>query len=298
VSAPDPDRRARALLLAGAGLGIALAAFSIVRSGRPAAPDLSDAVAVVNGQPVARETFARLVAAVAEERKSLTLDPAMRRRLLERVVDEELLLQRGVELGLHRYEPTARRAIVSALIASVTADAELEEPDEAELRAFYAENAELFQRPGRVTLDAAFVSTDERPESVAHRTADEIARRVRAGEPFDEVRAALADPQVARVPEGPLPLDTVRQYFGPTVARTAARLDVGEVSAPTRASPGYFVVRVRDRSPSEIAPFEALGSQVRAEYLRRRGDEALRRYIEGLQEAGDVRILDPELAPP
>ena len=298
MSAPDPDRRARALLVIGAGLGIALAAVSIVRSGRAPAPDFPDAVAVVNGQPVTRETFARLVAAVAEERKNVTLDAATRRRLLERMIDEELLLQRGVELDLHRFEPTARRVIVSALIASVTADAELAEPDEATLRAFHAENAERFQRPGRITLDAAFVSTRERPDAVALRVAREIVRRVRDGEPFADVRAALADPPVAPLPEGPVALDTVRQYLGPTVAKTAARLAVGELSTPTRASPGYFVVRVRDRSPAETAPFGELRPQVRAEYLRSRGDEALHDYLAGLRDSGEIHVLDPELASP
>jgi len=298
VSAPHPDRWARALLLAGAGLGIALAAVGIVRSGHAPAPDVPGAIAVVNGQPVPRETFARLVTAVAQERKSVTLDAAMQRRLLERLVDEELLLQRGVDLDLHRFEPTARRAIVSALIASVTADAELVEPDEEALRAFHVENADRFRRPGRITLDVAFVSTADRPDVAAYRVAETIARRVRDGEPFDEVRAALADAPVARLPEGPLPIDTVRQYLGPTVARTAARLEVGGVSVPTRASPGYYVVRVRDRSPDELAPFEELRDQVRAEYLRRRGDEALGDYVAGLREAGEIRILDPELAPP
>ena len=298
MSAPDPDRRARALLVIGAGLGIALAAVSIVRSGRAPAPDFPDAVAVVNGQPVTRETFARLVAAVAEERKNVTLDAATRRRLLERMIDEELLLQRGVELDLHRFEPTARRVIVSALIASVTADAELVEPDDATLRSFHAENAERFQRPGRITLDAAFVSTRERPDAVALRVAGEIVRRVRDGEPFADVRAALADPPVAPLPEGPVALDTVRQYLGPTVAKTAARLAVGELSTPTRASPGYFVVRVRDRSPAETAPFGELRPQVRAEYLRSRGDEALHDYLAGLRESGEIHVLDPELASP
>ena len=298
MSAPDPDRRARVLLVIGAGLGIALAAVSIVRSGRAPAPDFPDAVAVVNGQPVTRETFARLVAAVAEERKNVTLDAATRRRLLERMIDEELLLQRGVELDLHRFEPTARRVIVSALIASVTADAELVEPDDATLRSFHAENAERFQRPGRITLDAAFVSTRERPDAVALRVAGEIVRRVRDGEPFADVRAALADPPVAPLPEGPVALDTVRQYLGPTVAKTAARLAVGEVSTPTRASAGYFVVRVRDRSPAETAPFGELRPQVRAEYLRSRGDEALHDYLAGLRESGEIHVLDPELASP
>ncbi|MEE8475799.1 MAG: peptidyl-prolyl cis-trans isomerase [Myxococcota bacterium] len=294
ATATDPDRMARRLLAIGAGVGIALAAVGIVGSSTTPAAAPEGAVAVVNGQPVSREMFARLVVAVAEERKSLTLDAETRSRLLERMVDEELLLQRGVELELHRFEPTARRAIVAALIASVTADAEAVEPDRERLRDFFDENTGLFKRPGRISLDAIFVSTEVRSDAQAQRTATEIARRLRDGDLVDEVRAALADLPVARLPGGPLSIETVRQYLGPSVAQVASRLAVGEVSDPIRASPGYFVLRLRDRDPGEIAEFDTILEQVRAEYLRRRGDDGLRDYLAGLREAAEVRILDAD----
>ena len=227
-------------------------------------------------------------------RKIATLDAETRSRLLERMLDEELLLQRGVELGLHRFEPTARRAIVAALIASVTADAEAIEPDLERLRDFYAENMGLFKRPGRISLDAAFVSTEVRPDAQAHRMAQEIARRLRVGDPFDEVQTTLADLPVAKLPRGPLSIETVRQYLGPTLAQVANRLAVAEVSDPTRGSSGYFVLRLRDRDPGEVAKFDVILEQVRAEYLRRQGEAGLRDYLAGLREAAEIRVLDAD----
>ena len=109
-SARGDDRLARVLLVAGAAVGIALAAIGIVRSGELDLVDPPGAIAVVNGRPIGRESFARFAAAVAAERKSMSLDTATRRRLLQRMLDEELLLQRGVELDLHRLEHTARRS--------------------------------------------------------------------------------------------------------------------------------------------------------------------------------------------
>jgi hypothetical protein len=292
------DRLARVLLVAGTGVGIALAAVGIVRSGESQLLDPPGAIAVVNGRAIARETFARFAAAVASERKSVSLDAATQRRLLERMLDEELLLQRGVSLDLHRLEPTARRSIVSALVTSVTADAEVVEPDEEALREFYAENPELFARPGRLALEVAFVGTENRPEPQAYREAEEIGRRVRAGETLEQLRSALADPQVAELPQGWLSIETVRQYLGPTAAKAAARLEVGEVSDPVRSGSGYLVLELRDRSPGEVAPFDEIRSQVRGEYLRSQGDAALREYLADLREAAEIRILDPELAAP
>jgi hypothetical protein len=298
LSEPGDDLVARRLLVLGAIAGVALAGWGVVRSagGEAAAP--ADAIALVNGQPLSGDSFARFAAAIAAERRSTTLDVAERRRLLERMIDEELLLQRGISLGLDRYEPTARRAIVSALIASVTADAELAEPDEAALRAFHAENRGRFGSGPRLVVDVAFVATAGRPEALARDRAEELARRLRAGEDFAALRGELGDATVAGLPEGALDLDTLRDYLGPTAAREASELAVGEVSAPVRGSAGYFVLVLRERLAEEPAPFESLREQVRAEYLRSRGETALTDYLAELREAAEIRILDPELAAP
>lgn len=298
MSAPGQDRTARVLLWVSAGAGIGLAALGVTRSGESAAPRPQGAIAVVNGQTISQEFFARFAGAVAAELKSVSLDTEGRRRLLQRMVDEELLLQRGVALELHRHEPTARRSIVAALIASVTADAEVEEPDEETLRTFYAENVDRFTRPGRLTLDVALVAAAGKPEALCFREAQEIARRIRAGEDFASMRRELGDPMVAELPGGSLRVETIRQYLGATVARTATLLSVGEVSDPIRGAAGYYVLGLRERLPGEIAPFEEVKAEVRGEYLRDRGDEALRAYLADLRDAAEIRILDPELAAP
>lgn len=292
----DADRRARWLLAAGTAAGIALAGFGIVRSGDEA-PDVEGAVAVVNGQPISREAFARFAAAVAAERKQLELDARTRRHLLERMIDEELLFQRGVVLGLARHEPSARRSIVAALVASIGAEAEVAEPDEASLREFYEASRERFTRPGRLDLATAFVRTADRPEALSFREAQEITRRARGGEPLERVRGELGDAPLAPLPAGALPFETLRQYLGPSVARAALELEPGQVSEPVRGSDGYYVLQLRERVAGEVAPFEEVRDQVRSELLRSRGDQALRDYLAELRESGDVRIVDGDGAP-
>lgn len=291
------ERRAQRLLLLGVVVGVALAAVGLVRSGRPSAHLPDGAVALVNGEVVSTEAFAQVEAGVVGERRGMPLDEAQRQRLLDRFVDEELLLQRGIELGLARHEPTARRAIVSAVVATVTSDVEASEPDDETLRRFYAETSDRFQKPGRVTAEVVFASTVTHPEAQAFQRAAEAARRLRAGEAFDAVAAALGDPQTAPLPPGPLPLETLRQYLGPSPARSAAGLAPGEVGDPVRGGAGYYVVRVVSRSDGETPPFDEVRQEVRAEWLRAQGERALGDYLEHLREQGDVQTRLPP-APP
>jgi parvulin-like peptidyl-prolyl isomerase len=284
------------LLAAAIAVGIGLSAIGIVTSGKAPGLGSPGAVATVNGEPISAEAFARFVGAVASERKQQSLDRALRRRMLARMIDEELLLQRGFELGLARHEPTARRAIVAALIASVATEAEADEPDEDDLLAFYAAEEARFARPGRLELEVALVSTGSRSDEDALVRAEEISRQVRAGAEFHVVERELGDRPIAPLPKGRLPFETLRQYLGPTVARTAAGLEVGAPSDPIRGVAGYYVVRLASRIPGDVAPFEDVRSEVRGEYLRNRGEVFLGEYIESLRDAAEIEIHDPELA--
>jgi hypothetical protein len=87
LSEREEDRVARRLLVLGAVAGVALAGFGVVRSGGGEAAAPADAIAMVNGQPLSRESFARFTAAIAAERRSTTLDAAEQRRLLGRMVE-------------------------------------------------------------------------------------------------------------------------------------------------------------------------------------------------------------------
>jgi hypothetical protein len=251
----------------------------------------------VNGQPIAAEAFQRFADAVASERRE-ALGLEDRRRLLERMIDEELLLQRGIELGLARHEPTARRSIVAAVIASVAQDPAGEEPDEAALRAFHAEQAERFTRAGRMAVDAAFVSLRDRSEQEAWNRAAEIARRTRAGEAFAEARAELGDTPAAPLPGGLLSSETLRRYLGPTAALAAERLAPGEPSDPIRGVGGYHVFVVRERVPGAVAPFAEVRAQVRREYLRARDEQALRETLEALRDEARIAVDESRLGAP
>lgn len=293
--AADSDRRGRWLLIAGATVGILMAAEGIVGSGaRP--PATAGAIAVVNGQPLSRDAYERFVAAVAAERKTAVLPLAEQQRLLDRLIDEELLLQHGIGLGLARHEPTARRVIVQSVIASVTGAAEAVDPDEAALREFHAENAGLFARPGRVVVEALTVPVRERDDAEARALAERVAAALRTGAAVAGAEQRWPGVAVPPLPGGPLPIETVRRYLGPTAALRAKELAPGEVAEPFRASAGYVILRLLERTPDRVPPFEEVDSAVRAEWTRDQGERALRRFLDDLRATAELEVADLEAA--
>jgi hypothetical protein len=279
-------KRPIALLALGAAAGLALAAAGLLATDRETGALPDDAVAAVNGTPVRRADYERAVEALASDRRG-RVDDAERRHVLDRLVDEELLVQRAFELGLARHDRRVRADLVAAVIESVTSEAEQHEPSESELAAFFEANRDYFARPGRQQVEQVFVRGTD-PDALAR--AREAAARLRDGASAADVQESVGDAPVAVVPAAPLPATKLREYLGPAAVDALDALAPGQVSEPLPAAGGQQVLRLVAREPGSVPAFETVAAEVRAERVRRAGDDALRRYIEDLRARAAIRV--------
>jgi len=211
------------------------------------------------------------------------------------MIEEELLVQRGLELGLARYDRRVRSDLVSAVIAAVASDAEVQEPSEAELKEFYAEQSDFFTQPGRLRVRQIFFKAPARDrgtdrETAAAERAAEARERLERGEDLESVRRSLGDREILEVPDALLPAAKLREYLGPTAVRRALDLEVGAVSEPVRSGTGLHVLQLVAREPDRTPPYAELAPQVRAEWRRRAGDRALRSYLDEMRRRADVEV--------
>jgi len=284
--------RALSWLALGAAAGIGCATVGLLLSGERGGALPANAAASVNGAVIRLEEYGRAVAAFAFDRRE-PIRPEDRQHVLDRLHDEELLVQRGLELGLARHDRRVRGDIVSAMIESVVSQADGEEPSDADVRAFYDQNRDYFAHTERLLVQQVFVrAAPVRSEDEARARAEQAAARLRGGEAFESVRAALGDPEVAPVPRDLLPVAKLREYLGPTAAHAALALDVGAASDPQRSASGYHVLVLLDRSPGFAPPLSEVTDEVRAELRRRASERALRDYLDDLRARADVRVRD------
>jgi len=310
------------LLLAGAALGLALSAWGLLepRAARHVAGDAGDAgdpgedrgrgddrtrlegalsedeAAVVGERVIRRIDFERVLAGVERDLRS-PIDGEARRRVLERMIDEELLVQQALALGLAAADRRVRGELVSGLVDSVVAEAAGDPPTPAEVEAHYRANADFFARPGRVRVETIFFSTSAGSardrgaaggRDAARDRAMRARDRLRAGANRAEVAAELGDREIAPVPASLLPLAKLRDYLGPRVVEALAGLETGGWSEPIESADGFILVRAAEREAPVAPPYAEVESLVRQDLVRRRGDEALRRYLDGLREGTNV----------
>jgi parvulin-like peptidyl-prolyl isomerase len=290
AGAPAASRRPLWLLLLGTLLGLGMSIYGLLQPGAAGQGGLPDGtIARVNATPILTEHYFRLLGALETDLKR-PANEEERIRVLDRIIEEELLVQRGLEFGLARYDRRVRSDLVSAVIASVTAEAEERQPREGELREFFEKHRDFFTQPGRLRIRQIFVSGAKGDEGAAR--ARRAFERLEAGEPFLQVRAELGDLELAPVPDALLPPVKLREYLGPTALRSAMSLGLGQLGRPVRSGTGWHVIQLVEREVQRVPAFEEVEAQVRSEWTRRLGDQALRDYLDELRSRADVELAE------
>ena len=200
-SRPAAPRRPTILLIAGAVLGAVLAAAGLsAPTGEGLPPDV---VAMVNDAPIRTEDFARMVDAVAADRRE-PLTGEDRQRVLDRLIDEELLVQRGLTLDLPRVDRRVRADLTQTVIDGIASQAGDREPSEDDLRAFYDSHRDFFAGPGRLRVRQVFVrvTAPSDPARCGRRSVQ--SRQARQTGRFDDAgNDATSTPRFARIAAPP-----------------------------------------------------------------------------------------------
>jgi len=232
------------LLLAGAGLFSARGTSSLVIP--------PEDIALVNQQPIARSDF------LAQLRTLYGVDPAQttpaeRRRVLDDMIREELLVQRGKELDVAAFDPDVRSAMVAAVEQSVAADAMSRAPRDAELHAYYDARRDRYAGEGTITVrDLVFDGVD---------AASLAAQAIRAGA-GPETALARGRGHEGHKTQGEEFYFAARIHLGDALFDAARRLRANEVSAPITQPDGVHLLVVSQNTPPLARPFEAARDQV------------------------------------
>jgi len=285
---PDNTRLFHGLYAVAALAGVSLATLGVVEDRTPIEIFGEAEVAQVEDASISLRRYREVLSDVATDSRE-PLDAAERAFALERLIDEELLIQRARELRLDRSVPAVRKAMSSAVIAQIVADASADVPSDAALRDFYRSDRTFFQPPAQYRVRwFTLPGLGDDDEALAKR----IHSRIESGD--------LRDTElVAELPHRFLPVGTMSNYLGATLTSMLEELEPGEYSAPAFVRGSWHILELTERFDPPASDFDELEPMVRAEYLRHRSDEALVEYLAWLRSRADIRIdyesagLDP-----
>lgn len=284
ASAAAGGRASVMLAAAGVLAGLGLVLFGLWAPPRSLGPG-GDVIARVNGRPISAQHFYQLALGLNDERRAGGRPLLARSAILERLIEEELFLDRAVALGLPYSDKIARGYLINSLLAMVTHEALSARPSPEQLERFYRENLPWFTPARQAAVKLVFVAQGDEEG----RTRAEGFRR--AWEELPPGRVEPLDALPIPVPESLVPVQKLADYLGRETAARIARLAVGETTPPAPWMDGWVVVRCTERSGGEPPPFQEVEAQVLEAYRHRQAEEDYRAYMREVRRAADVRIL-------
>jgi len=276
----DKNNKADLRLLAlGAVAGLVVAGIGILQQETQSDTLPENAVARVNHVLINRDAYDRAVSRSTNYAgQPVEGDEAM---LLQRLIDEELLIQRGVELGMTQSDAAVRQAMIESLIASVTAEADAASPTDEELAQYLADNPDRFSYISKVSAEAW--QTDD--ESIAQN----FVATLRA----DDVAATNEDIQaMPDLPPGLMSLEILSTYLGPGITAAAAEMPEGSSAIFARRG-RWLVVKINAKERSILTDLGAIRNRVLVDYRRNLADTTLRNYVDSLRQRADISVAMP-----
>jgi len=263
-------------------LGILLAAFAIVEKN-----NISDQnwAAKIEDQLIPYERFQIQLEGLAKDKRS-PLTNRDKEYVLERMIEEELLIKRAIDLGMLENNPMARGAIVQQMIKNIVTEGSRLEPQENELIEFFHKNIGFFTKANRLRVRQIYFSQDDYGDEVFEKAKDAFVR-LKKGENFEEV-ALSGSKSALKIPDTLMNLSKVREYIGPSLMREAQLLKPGYSSAPYKVSDGYKIIYLVDRENATQPEYSNIRNTVLSEFLKRRDDQSLRKYLDNLKNWYDV----------
>ncbi len=275
------ERLINTLLVLGVFIGISLALFSSIRDTN--FDDSRDWAARVGGAEISKEKYLLQLDGLNSD-KRVPLNKEDKAFVLERMIEEELLIQRAKDLGLFSTNTMIRGTIVQQMINMVISENSLDIVSNSELESFYEENKGFFTNADRLRLKQIYFSEEK---GSALERAENFYLELIQGKKADQIDAE-GDKSALEIPDTLMTLAKVREYVGPSLMQVAKMLQPGEFTAPKKVIGGYKIIILLERRDASPPKFEFIRERVKSEYQKRKDDQALRDYLNKLKKRYEI----------
>jgi peptidyl-prolyl cis-trans isomerase C len=275
-----------------------------IGGGEPGVAD-RNVVARIDGQPITLADLQKRMAQQPPYVQARYASPERRKELLDNLIRFEILAREARKRGYDR-DPQVLRHQQQKLVDRMVAeelDARLKAEDipEAELRRFYQEHAERFTRPEAVRVSQILVADATAAARVA---AAARALGPRDDRGFRRLVAAHSLDEDSKQRGGDLTF-LERQPAGggsdahrppPAVVEAAFALtEVGQIGGPVRGDHGFHVLRLGQRRPAALRPFEEVAAEVRQLVLEGQRSRRLDEWVAEMRNKVNIQVYEDKL---
>ena len=293
---------------------------------------VEDVIVRVNDQIISRSDLERSEQQLAAELQQTGANSAeaeeRQKNMLRDMIDQQLLLSRGKELGLNADAEVIRRldeirkqnhldsmedlekaareqgvsfedfkaniknGIVTQQVVRDEVGRRMQAPTQAQTQAFYEAHKQEFAQPEQIRLSEILVPlpTDANAAAIAQAKAkaDDIAAKVQAGGKFDDLAKAYSGGPTAEQ-GGDLGLFK-RGALAKVLEDQTFGLKAGEATSPIRTRQGFVILKVTDHQAAGVPALKDVEPQIQDAMYMQAMQPALRAYLTKLREDAYIDI--------
>ncbi len=239
---------------------------------------LNQAIARVGEKEISRQRFEEIIKVLDDQSNSeLTLEK--KNLIRERLIDEELLIQRAIELDLIRNDSLVKGNVIQTMFQYIINSSELDEPSEIELRDYFNKEKNYFSSGKRYKL---------RNYTFRNLGDAEIARNSLTQNNFKNFLKLVETENAIDLPNVFLTPQKIRDYLGPKILEELPSLEKGGFSNIFEINQVPSIVICIDILLDNNPKFEEIIEQIKNKFLRDREDSLVKEYIDNLRNFYEI----------
>ena len=240
--------------------------------------NLDSAVARVGEKEISMQRFEEIIKVLDDQSNSeLTLEK--KNMIRERLIDEELLIQRAIELDLIRNDSLIKGNIIQTMFQHIINSNEVTEPSEKQLRDYFRKEKDYFSSGKRFKLkNYSFRNLNEA----------ETGSKYLKKNNFDAFLNLTNKENIFDVPEVFLTPQKIRDYLGPKALQELEKLNKGDYSKVIQLNDIPSIIFCIDILYSKTPLFEEIYDQIKDKFIREREDILVKEYIENLRNFYEI----------
>jgi parvulin-like peptidyl-prolyl isomerase len=278
-------------------VGLALGAYGVFHAAPQTLSVPPGYVALVNQKGILASDFMAQTASVTGKPFEQT-SRAERSKTLQEMIDEELLVQRGVLLDLPETTTEVRDVMTAAVNAQSDAAMRAIPPTDAQLKAYFDAHRANYSSTGTMQvrdllLRVGGYQNANQNTAQAQTDAADALYRLRAGASVEQVMQHFGFVDSGRADAGEVLDFAAKLHLGTKLFAAAATLSDGEISEPIVDADGVHLLVMSRRQTPRVADFSSVRPKVYADYVASVAKRAQQEALAILRRDAQI-LLAPE----
>ena len=269
------------LLLLASIIGTFLAIYSIMETNKNFSSLPDNIIATVNDKIIPSDKYQTIINLIQNDKRD-ELTKADREMALDRIIEEELLVQYAYKNGFLEADDLLRKSIVRSVVDSIVEQALSVVPAKQDLLKFYEANRQIFvtDEKYRIVILSSKNQSDIDEGKVIWQSNYDLSLLRQVFKSIDRLD----------IPTGFISKIRLGTLIGPLLRDKVLSLQVGETSETLKTIYGYSIVTLVDKKDRVIPEFKEISEIVLQEYKRQQREEILEELLKDLKRQSDIKI--------